>query len=58
MADVEGDGVGSGNVPKASASALCSVWCTGTKGEWKDFRFVSDGRASEGLRLRITMKRG
>ena len=44
MTDVEGDGVGSGNVPKASASALCSVWCTGTIGEWKDFRFVSDGR--------------
>ena len=25
---------------------------------WKDFRFVSDGMTSAGLRLRITMKRG
>ena len=35
-----------------------SVGCTGRIVLWKDFGFVSDGRASAGLRLRIMMKRG
>ena len=58
MTDVEADGVGSGKVPSARVSLLCSVRCTGRIGLWKDFGFVSDGRASAELRLRITMKRG
>ena len=58
MTDVEADSVGSGNVPRAIVSILCSVRCTGRIGLWKDIGFVSDGRASAGLKLRITMKHG
>ena len=58
MTDVEADSVASGKVPMAIVSVLCSVRCTGSIGLWKDFGFVSDGRASVGLRLRITMKCG
>ena len=58
MTDVEADRVGSGKVPRAIVSLLCSVRCTGRIGLWKDFGFFSDGKASAELRLRITMKRG
>ena len=58
MTDVEADSVGSGKVPRAIVSILCSVRCTGRIGLWKDFGLVSDGRANAGLKLRITMKRG
>ena len=58
MTDVEADGVGSGKVPRARVSLLSSVRCTGRIGLRKDFVFFSDGRASVGLRLRITMKSG
>ena len=58
MPDVEADGVGSGKVPRAKVSVLGSARCTERIGLWKDFGFVSDGRASAGLRLSITMKRG
>ena len=58
MKDVEADGVGSGKVPRATITVLCSVRCTGRIGLWKVFGFVSDGRAIAGLRLSITMKRG
>ena len=57
MTDVEADGIGSGRVPRGRVSVWCSVKCTGRIGLWKDFGFVSDGRASAGLRLRITVKR-
>ena len=58
MTDVEADGVGSGKVPRARVSLLCSGRCRGRIGLWKDIGFVSDGRAGAGLTLRITMKRG
>ena len=58
MTDVEADGVSSGKVPMAIVSVLCSVRCTGSIRLWKDFGFVSDGRASVGLKLRIMMMRG
>ena len=48
--DVEADGVISGNAPTARVSIFCSVRCTGRIGLWKDFSFVSDGRASAALR--------
>ena len=58
MTDAEADGVGSGKVPTARVSLLCSVRCTGTIRLFIDFGFVSDGRASALLRLSITMKPG
>ena len=58
MTEVEADGVGSCKVPRARVSLFCSARCTGRIGLWKDFGFVSDGRASVGLRLRITVKPG
>ena len=58
MTGVEADGVGSGKVPRDRVSVLCSVRCTGRIGLWKDFRFLSDGRAGSQLRLRIMVKRG
>ena len=58
MTDVEADGVISGKVPRTRVSLLCSVRCKGRIGLWKDFEFVSDGRASAGLRITIMMKRG
>ena len=58
MTDVEADGVSSGKVPRTRVSVYCTVRCTGRIGLWKDFGFVSDGRASVGLRLSIMMKRG
>ena len=57
MTNVEADGDGSGNVPRTIVSLLCSVRFTGRIGLWKVFGFVSDGRASTRLRLKITMKR-
>ena len=57
MTDVEDDGVCSGKVPRARESVLCSVRCTGRIRLWKDFMFVSNGRASVELSLWITMKR-
>ena len=57
MTDIEAEGAGSCKVPRARVSVLCSVRCTGRIRLWKDFGFVSDGRASAGFRLRITMKR-
>ena len=56
MTDVEADGVGSGKLPRARVSLLCSVRCKGRIGLWKDFGIVSDGSASVGLRLRVTVK--
>ena len=56
MREVEADGVGSGKVPRGRVSVLCTVRCTGKTGLWKDWGYVSDGRASAGLRYRITMK--
>ena len=50
MTDVEADGVISGNIPRARVSILRSVRCTGRIGLWKDFGFVSDGRASAAFR--------
>ena len=58
MTDVEADGVGSGKLPRVRVSLLCSVRCKERIGLWKDFRFVSDGRASAVLRLKMTMKCG
>ena len=58
MTDDEADGVGSGKGPRARVSLLCFVRFPRRIGLWKNFRFVSDGSASAGLRLRITMKRG
>ena len=58
MTDVEVDGVGSGKVPRARVSVLCSLSCTGIIGLWKDFGFLSGERATVRLRLRIMMKRG
>ena len=57
MTDIEADGVGSGKVPRARGSLLCSVRCTGRIGLWKDFGFISDVKATVGLRLSIMMKR-
>ena len=48
MTDVDADGVGSGKVPRARVSLLCSVSCTGRIGLWNAFEFVSDGSASAG----------
>ena len=58
MTDIEADGVRSGEMPRARVSVLCSERCEGRIGLWEDFGFVSNGRASAVLRLRITMKRG
>ena len=58
MTDVERYGVSSGKVPRARVRVLLSVSCTGRIGLWKDFTFVSDGRASAGVRLSIMMKHG
>ena len=58
MTDVEAVRIGSGKMPRVRVSLVFSVRCTGRIGLWKDFGFVSDGRASAGLRLRFTMKRG
>ena len=58
MTDVEADGVGTGKVHGARASVLCAVRCAGRIVLWKDLTFFSDGKASAGLRLRMTMKRG
>ena len=58
MTDVEADGVGSGKVPRTRVSVYCTVRCTGRIGLWKDFRFLSDARASAALLLRIQVKHG
>ena len=58
MTDVKADGVGSGEMPRARESVLCSLRCTGRIEVWKDFEVVSDARASAVLKLRITMKHG
>ena len=58
MTDVEADFVCSGKVPRARVSVFWSVRCTVRIGLWKDFGFLSDGRASAGLRLIITVKWG
>ena len=56
MTDVEAYGVGSVKFPRGRVSVLCSLRCTGRIGLWKDFRFISDRRASAGLSLSIKMK--
>ena len=58
MTHAEADGVASVKVPRSRVCLLCSVRCTGRIALWKDFGFVSDGRASAGVRFRITMKHG
>ena len=57
MTDVAADGVSSGKFPRARASLLCSIRFSEMIGLWKEFRFVTDGWASAGLKLRFTMKR-
>jgi len=44
-------------MPRARVSLLCSVRCRRRIGLWKNFEFLSDGRARSGLKIRITMKR-